>query len=269
MGFDYRKLPGKYLAIATEFVTAPNPFLTYKPNNQKVTKTTQHCLYHIAAAAYTEVRLKYQITYQDGTQSSVYMLTYVGTVLQYDINIYPAGYTQLGIAAHDTDAANPATKYDVWLTNDSNVAISTVRTFVLKNAGLWDRQFLFNNSLGGVDTLLATGDQGTALDTEQLTAEVFLPHDYNVKDGDTLDYYSNTHEQFSGQSGFMSKEEARYYALELANVQKMYLLDTVREKLLPIIINKKDVSLYKDSDTVFFVQFSYKFAFDTNFYTPE
>ncbi len=196
----------------TTYQSTARQFLTWQPCEKWVDSQQPEWLYWLVNATPkpTELRLRAEITYLDGTVETLTALT-VQTVSQYTVYSLPVGYTALGLAARETATGKYIHSYRVWVANETNARLSQVRTYYIEQDYQPNVLYLvYANSLGGYDTLRCTGQAsraltvtGTAaqraLDPNYLptTAELFslnrlgeriLTVNTGVIDGDAVDY---------------------------------------------------------------------------------
>lgn len=198
----------------TTFQSDARQFLTWQPVEKWIDPQQPEWLYWLVNATPkpAELRLRAEITYQDGTTDTLTALS-VATVSQYTVYSLPVSFTALGLAAREIARGQLVHSYRVWLANEAGARLSEVRTYYLDTDYRANVLYLvYANSLGGYDTLRCTGQssrsltvKGTAaqraLDPGYLptTAELFslnrsgertLTVNTGLLDGDAVDYLS-------------------------------------------------------------------------------
>jgi len=135
-GSNKRWLTNQPLTVYTNFV-AQHYLYAYIPDNQSYS-------------------IKVDLNYTDDTSSSFTFDTFGSK--QYNIAIVPAGYTQLDIDNEKT-GSKTVRSWEVYITIGSTVKVRR-REFKIDPNSIYqnrNRYYLFQNSLGGFDTLWATG----------------------------------------------------------------------------------------------------------------
>jgi hypothetical protein len=158
-------------------------FLTWQPNEKLVDAGQQEYLYFLVnfTPLPTVLRLWAQVTFTDGTSTIIDRME-KNTIRPYQVYRMPAGHKELGLGLLD----KPVKKWSVFLTNQDNERVSELRTYYLdpkyrRNV----HYFLFNNSLGGFDTVRFTGSWTESLATTRELIEKYLREDYQVADRET------------------------------------------------------------------------------------
>ena len=154
-GVDYKRF--QTLDFAGTFCTGAVKFLTNMPRITKVNTECPMWLYFYLPIV-ADIALKGTVYYTDGTSSDYDY--WVGIGIAFDAGkIYrtTAGYNQLGIGY--INPSKTVSKYTVFV-YDHNTGNPVTETFTFKIDQLeryYNRYFLFQNSLGGVDTVWCHG----------------------------------------------------------------------------------------------------------------
>ncbi|GAB3767845.1 hypothetical protein GCM10028818_01330 [Spirosoma horti] len=199
----------------TTYLSQSRQFLTWQPRHKWVETNQPEFLYYLVnfTPKPAELRLRMDVTYQDGSIESMTPLT-TASVSQYTVYSVPTGFVALGLPEREAATGKAVLKYQVWLSNEVNARLSEVRTYLVNRDYEANVLYLlFANSLGGYDTLRCTGQsskritvKGTdvqrALNPTYLpssaelfrknrTGERYLTVATGLKDGDQLDYLSD------------------------------------------------------------------------------
>jgi hypothetical protein len=163
----------------TSYLDGHKPFLTWAPAVKSIFRN-QHEYLHLVIndPLVSTFHVYAKIFYTDGTDQEVRLLTQ-NTVQTYEVYRIPAGVEQLGLASK---SAKPLYKYELYLKSGSSAMISEVRTYKVVPDSSQNRCFLYQNSLGGWDTLAATGRSRAGLKTNEEVIEQKLPVKYKPSD---------------------------------------------------------------------------------------
>jgi len=118
------------------------------------------------------------------------------------------GFTQLNLPL---DSADPITYYEVYLDKKGAVASETFTYYLTGACGEFERYFLFGNSLGGCDTIRATGKWLTSLEHstqegQRVTDETTL----SDSRGEDFHYNRSGRAVYEGSVGYISAARAAY-----------------------------------------------------------
>src|SRR5699024_1526775 len=155
-------------------------FLTWQPNNKRVTPDQQEYLYYLTTnQAYTTLYMHGQATFSDGTTADIPSKSIIGATDK--LCIIPVGYGQLGLA--DLDATKTVKKYSICVNKSADPTAlenrSEDRTYVLDHQYYkHTRYFLYQNSLGGFETLRCTGKFTDKIEVLQQEGQRVLPANY-------------------------------------------------------------------------------------------
>ncbi len=201
------------------------------------------------------------------------------TVIQYDIPYtvfcgkwgiccVPIGFNQIKLNSLVPVGKWPV-HYSVKVVNSSNIAIVAPVTYYIDHRNFYDTyQLLYRNSLGGLDTIRLRGSVDFEADYARQNAQRTV----------TPSYYSNSNllpqnidesveetPKFKGDTGFISKSVVDKLRDLFLSTQKMEL---EKSKLLPIIINNKNVKFFSNKENLLSIQIEWQRAYNNIFYTP-
>ena len=145
--------PGFSYAAQQAFINA-GKFFTSQPDPKFSSHDVPEFLYYYLTADST-VRLKVRISYSDGTNTDYQRHT--GSFNKGILTVR-TGFSDLQIESNAT-VGKTITGWSVWLADGSDVVISEFfRYELIEQPTLEKMSFLFQNSLGGYDTLIANGN---------------------------------------------------------------------------------------------------------------
>lgn len=211
-------------------------FLTWQPNNKRVTETQEEYLYFLLnfTPAPTTIKLRVKAIYTDASEQLLTPLQLSGVQFGQVICV-PVGVYIIG--------ANPAQtlqSYHVWLSNESNDRLSEVRTYHVEyRTFAQERSILFSNSFNTFDTLRLTGVSTEALQVKRYTAyrekPLYLPDDFTEffvvdRGGDR---------ELTISTGFFERNVAAQlrYLDELLMTEECYLITDRNHEPLELITN--------------------------------
>lgn len=157
------------------YLDTQKPFLSWQPRTKEVVQRQHEYLHYVVVnPLLTELNLFARIKYASGTELSV-QLRNVTNVQPYEVYRFPAGYQQLGL--QNFNPGQTVTSYTLYLKFGEEV-VSEERTYkVIEEQGHY-KIFLYLNSLGGWDTLLAKGRGKSKIRTREEAIDRELPTEF-------------------------------------------------------------------------------------------
>ena len=169
----------------TSYMLEKRPFLTWQPNDKIVSKDQEEYLYFLVnfTPLPAQIRVRLRVELEDGTEfvATLNFLKVLSLKL-YSVLCVPVGFEALRLhelsqpaAANHFDVLPTTARvmaYEVWLSDGDNARLSEVRRYEIDyEAQRFERQLLFNTSMGGYDTLRLTGKAQQSLRANRATAE--------------------------------------------------------------------------------------------------
>lgn len=228
----------KFSDSAENFLT--QNFLTWQPNIKAVTYYSPEYLTYYAVVA-SVVKCK---TYKNGTETNI-VLAEIAAGTCWTI---PVTYSVIAGKTNDLPEY-----YDIWVENAQGNRLTYIQRYYASDIKSEDEEwFLFENSLGGVDSFRAYGDN-------QTTAE----HTHNIAEieEESEEYRVDTNRKHKKNTGFIDKKE-RLWLLDFFPSLAKYVY--AGSALRRITVTESDAS-YTSSDTPSSYTFTYKLS-DTNPY---
>lgn len=226
------------LATSVSSFVAEN-FLTWQPQDKKVRLNSPE---YLTAYLLTTQRVKLKATFPNLTTTTLTLAT--GVAGAWTFNLTYAKVTAL------LSGVYPAF-YDVWIeTAATSVRTSFIQRYTYSESkSAHEHWFLFQNSLGGLDTLLATGVHSFVGD-----------NDYTIGENDeTLSEVAFTAQRlYTKNTGPLDTFE-RQWLLDFFPSAGKYMCDG--STLLPIVMTESDVN-YSAIDLPSSYQFTYRLADD-------
>lgn len=236
-------------------LSAQKFFLTNRPQKIDTWSDAQQYLYFMNyLTATTNFTMWVRIYYTDNTAATTNYAT-ISALNKYDTVIIPVGFSQLNIAS--IDPSKTISHYQVWLTpvGNSTTAARPMR-FELKNKPYFSRHFIFQNKMGGFDTLLCA-DQASARQIEKEQRNAFVPYNFTKYDGALKSEVANSYETHKTSSIFLRKEEAEA-ALEIISSQHVYLVGATG--FIRVDIEGGEIAATNEAADLFSVEFSYRYS---------
>ena len=201
-------------SVDTELFLKSN-FLTWQPQTRFVTYHEPQWLRYVALQACT---VKVKGYFDDGNTATVTLKDLTANK-QYNLDV---NYGRI----RGMFESQPA-YYDVWVEAEGG-RLSFVQRYVFQDEFSTNVDFfVFENSLGGYDTIRFTGDRKEVTEAESLNA---------VFDAETNEYGIDYSKSWTKYTGYLPNERSRLWALEFfSSSQKYHLSD---RSLRRIVVSK-------------------------------
>lgn len=249
-------------------------FLTWQPNNQKVDLTTNSWVTWLALEEVVGAfKLFVKIYFETGdpeiiTDGAAYEPNY-----QFSPFTFPCGYTNLGLAAHDSDG-NKIVKYDVWVqragidedfdTVDDEV-MTEVRTYIIDRTYYRNKKkFAWSNTIGGIDSMLCTGNYINEYEYTGDEAIIYVAPNYHAIDGQREAFDNEEQGRFTASTGWKTKKEIDHFRDALLSLK---VTEDDGVQFLPIAIERDTIRTFESNQKMFALQFVYKPLFKNKVYT--
>lgn len=215
------------------------PFLTWQPISIQTTKSQQNYLsFVVQSELITQLKLRARIFYEDGSTRNVFLKSITG-ISPFEVYRFPAGYNQNSLGAF-----NPSEipiYYQMYLTDQGNVQVSAYQDYILVDEEDHHKVYLYLNSLGRWDTLLAKGRGAELLKTTSDVVDRALQNGYTYDNSEQI--VNNKTGQFENivSIGNLTNDE-RGYLVDFAISKRVYQI--TNSGFLPVRIemelNAKD-----------------------------
>lgn len=249
------------------YSSARKLFLTNKPNTLWVRKDQPEFLYFLNYGINPTIKLNCKIYYEDGTTETFVAATKTG-LSQYDVLEIAVTYNILGLAAKAITAGKAITEYRINVLDSlDNVISEKYRFYVETKPVLYDRYFIFRNSLGTYDTWRTTGlGEKTMSFTMQTVKQYVDPSSYTVFTRQKKQAVKQADAKFKVNTGWISdKLRADYLVNELLMSDDVYIV--LGGELYPVIINTDESVVYKDDFFNYFFEFECEMSFTDKCYS--
>lgn len=139
----------------TDYIGARRSFLTFQNTEKKVRQDAPEYLYWLSNISPTpsKIKLRIEVQYEDNT-SEIMTGSELSGILPFAVYCIPVGATVLLLG----NLPKVVVSYRVWLSDEANQRLTEARKYVLDYSYERNiRYILYQNSLGGFDTLCLTG----------------------------------------------------------------------------------------------------------------
>jgi len=213
-------------------------WLTWQPQAKKVSYSQPEWLTYYATAA-TVVKVKLYL--KDGS-STIVDLASQSAGSCYSYNMQFAHIMTLA-------AGEKYGYYDAWVENTSGTRLTYIQRYIYRYSGPDDEVFVFENSLGGVDTICMTGESNF---TTAVDHQIGMYEDVAVQ---IDNYFTRLYDK---STGWLSKTEANW-VVDFFHSAIRYKLDV--GTLRKIVLKESSIGDSSQEDLKSF-SFLYRFAQD-------
>ena len=145
--------------------------------------------------------------------------------------------------------------------------ISEIRTFKIDRSYQENRRyFLFLNSIGGYDTLCATGDQEDSLEYTRTESVKTLPIGFEYMDHERATDQVIEAITYKANTGWINRESLTWIR-DLFLSRKVFQIKG--DKLMAVVISTTKVLQRVDKVDLFNIEFEYSRSYESEFYSRE
>lgn len=252
------------------YTTPPDTkFFTNQPRRKTINTKTKEWLYWWLNTNVTDLFLKANIYYTDGTQDLAVVLTnYVlGSVIGPNIYIAPAGYAQNKAVLESTAGVKTIAYYDVYIVDDGVGFTSEVFSYVMDYKYYRNNNYLvFLNPLGGYDTIWCKGEKSQSKVVDAETYEISLAHDYAANDAAIKQLTHSTHREMIFNTGWLTPNQQIHLAEFIASEDRMLyippIVDDAYGSFLSILSLDKEGEQHNTANNQRSFTFKVRYAFN-------
>lgn len=259
-GLSFRSWPGNN--FFEQNIESYRQFLTWQPAVKTVSPEQQEYLYYLTAnQSWGSIYRHGQVVFTD---NSTMAIPPINTAVSDNLCIIPVGFDQMDLAS--LNPAKKVKKYTVWVSGTSNPAIgkSEERTYIVDHEYYkHQRYFLYQNSLGGFETLRCTGKFEDNIEVLQQEGERVLPAMYDKGSAAYFAFSTRYDYGFKANVGPLDAASKRHLIEFLISRHRYEIL---RDGFAPIRLLKDKEALVKDYETMPEFEFEYKYAFQNHAY---
>ncbi len=215
-------------------------FLTWQPTSKPITYYSPEWLTYYAVEA---CMIKLKATFPDNTVQN-FTLGACEAGKAFTVNL------QYAIVAGLLGQVYPS-YYDVWAENSTGTRLTYIQRYLFSEPkSELEQWFLFENSLGGIDTFRAYGDTDF---------EGAHEHKISYIDGTSSEYRIDTKRSYNKNTGYLDEYERRWL-LDFFPAKQKYIHSA--GAIRPVVVSESDVK-YTASDLPSSYNFKYRFADDS------
>ncbi|MDR6194708.1 DUF5977 domain-containing protein [Siphonobacter sp. SORGH_AS_0500] len=234
-------------------------FLTWQEDNKLVERDQPEFLYFLInmQPKPEELRLRCRIQYTDGSYETR-TVKVAKDIIQNCVYCIPVGLQSLSLETWALSANKQIDSYEVWLNNENDDRISEIRTYILSDEYNRNvRYLIFQNSLGGFDTLRCYGQASTSLNVTTNLAQKTLESGYLPSSEELFVTSKNGDRTITLNTGYQ-KGIALDYMEELVWAEKVYLV--TQEGFIPIIASSQNYQPQQDDEHLNGRSFTFRHA---------
>jgi hypothetical protein len=156
-------------------------------------------------------------------------------------------------------------RYECWIADAADFAVTETTTYwVNYEHQQYARYFLYNSSMGSIESMCCHGKGSAQFELVQQEAKRVRRSDYSVTDGDSVIFDTRLNSGFKAVTGWLTRRQlAANRDFYLASHKYRYF----KEQLLPIKISSTTIPEYEDGTNNISQEFEYKYLFDDQAYT--
>lgn len=245
------------LWLGVPLSTGYSKFLTTRQTKRRTaTKAMPQYLYFCPGAAIANARLRARVDYSNNTNTT----TTIGTTMTLGAGLtycFPAGYDLLNLAS--IEAGRTPVRFYVYIDNTAGLNKSEVVCCELEEPSFYDRFFLYENSLGGWDTLRTSGQAEYGVEVEKEEFQKLLDFDYAATDGEFSSSETLFREGTEVYTGHKNKLEIED-VIDFLNARKY--LQVISGKHVPITVDKGSFGVHRDDNYAYGLKFTYKLSYE-------
>lgn len=250
---------GQYTSFL-DWISTAKAFLTFAPATQRTAVEQVQKLYlpvWWATQSGEKLNLKVDVTFTDGTTGTFTTAQETAELQRYTIIEFGVGYTLLNLPnwANSNHPGKTIYSYSVTAMAGST-ARSETRTYIVeRNPRIGERQFIFANSVGGYDTLLAVGRSET---NSEYMYDVVSQQSPGVQAlAEKKQLFVNDTDVHTCRTGYFDAQTAEYLAEFFLSTERYEISGS---NLIPVVLRNAKVLRRRDSENEYFAEFDYEHA---------
>jgi len=210
-GLDYHAYPGNSFF---EDLKTNQCFLTWQKSPKRASQVQHEYLSYIFCdPSVTGAQLEVDIVLEGGVNDNFKMP--LQSVDQWCKKFFPAGYTQLGLCERYEGVTIPVCEWTVRLLDQDGNVISKDFTYKFACHEKGERYFIFENSLGGLDTVRMSSNLSTDITKTGVSSERKLGSDYDKTCGELFTICNLTQESYEIETNRLKDDCAVDYIKDL------------------------------------------------------
>lgn len=243
---------------------ANKPFYTWQPAEKYVAPDQpEYLLFVVNSFDYTQFDVVVTLYYlaADGSESSSEHVIFTrDNVTKYEPYLFPVGPDQLNLLDYQcAESGLTLDRYEVFCRSGATI-VSEVRTYILDySKNIYRRYFLYQNSLGGWDTLVTTGKKEEELSIDTESQERYLPPNHSPLEQPSRVVQRTAEPEVSISTGYQSK--AMMQALQdFLLAREIYTIrpQNNRLELTPVEVDLRNATILDEEENLQSFRFSYR-----------
>ena len=217
----------------TQVIGPTGKFLTWQPDAKLVRTDQPERLYFLTNFTPTprSLQLRVRVCYSDNSFATNTAMS-VANVTPMTVYCLPVGFDELNLGAR----AKRVVWYEVWLCNENTEVVSERRLYRVDRSIVESVKYIvFQNSLGGYDTLRCIGSSSQSVTVQRQILERFTDYDYLPTVSEVLINSVTGERQVTVNVGNWLNAEYREYLEELLLSEDFYIVDG--EEFIPLSPN--------------------------------
>lgn len=247
----------------TDYIGKNRSFLTFEPKTKRVRTDQPTYLYWLSNMSPTpqKITLRVLVAYTDGTKEYFNKANLSG-IMAYTVYCIPVGATELGLGELEKEVES----YQVWLINENNERLTEIREYIIDYCYVRNVKYvLYQNSLGGFDTLCMTGQTTENIKVERQLFEREQPFGYSATFSERTINTIVGRRELVVNSGWIEKDKLwQYHDLMYT---KYIMLVTDRE-YIPLVITNDSIIKNLDDDNLTSREISFEYSNREESVTP-
>ncbi len=253
----------------TSYLPTNKKFMSWAPVEKEVDRAQEDYLnYFIFTVGVTSLKLRLKVYFDDATNTTSTVITRTG-VNYGQLYQIPTGPVNSGALL--VNPAKNAIKYELWLTDQADVIISEVRTYIISEVSAPNKRFfMFLNSLGSFEVLCFSGKNEYSSEVSKNTSIKYLPYNYAALDGEKQVNNSALQNSTQISTGFFTGRYGaawRDYMRDFLLSRQVY--DVTNGDRKPVIIQGGSYPMGADQLFQFYIRFTAMDAYEDENYTPD
>lgn len=241
-----------------------NYFLTWQPTEKRVTRNQTEKLFFLLQEPVEQLQLRIAYFFTNGTGNHSLPINSIDNPTPktvYELTITPS---VMQVPGWETDLLD---YYEVWIEDGQMNRISEIRRYTLDYSYQEnDRLFLFQNSLGGFDTIRILGDQEDTLEYDRISVKSLLGTDFTELSHHLTQFSVTEIRKHKANTGWITPQ-ASAWIRDFFLSKKVYRI--IAGKLVPVVIDSNQVVHRKDKQELFSIDFEYSQSFSNEHYSME
>lgn len=258
---------GKYRREGSDFwakLCYNQYFLTWQPKTKWVDPYQSEKLFYLVREEYPSIVMRVETYFTSGFSTNPVPKVLIENPVKMGVYEFICTLAVLQLDGWDTEFID---YYEVWIEDDQVNRISEIRRFnVAHETPPFARYFLFQNSLGGWDTLRTTGKGSSAFEYERSTASRIPGFDFTDLDHHLIQYQAREDKTITASTGWLTVEEADWIRDFCLSPQ---VYEIIGQQLIPIVIMSKSARQAKDGENLWFLDFEYTRSMTSGYHTRE